>query len=144
LALREDGGLWGWGDNSEGQVGIPGKEFYPTPKKLDPFLEPGEEIEGIGGADDFSWVVTQKGNLYMWGSWFRLGMPEEKEKRKPAKCCYVPTKHPIKVKRPRASIQEQWEEMAFWLFLGRTDPGSPFGQFPVEIIFAFVSVWNRQ
>ncbi len=66
LALKDDGELWGWGNNKEGALGLPidhsapnSNEFFYTPKRL----ESGTTFLAIGAGLKFSSVFTAGGFL---------------------------------------------------------------------------------
>jgi hypothetical protein len=132
LALLEDGSLWGWGENSSGQIGINSRTDAIVPERIPEFLEEGECIKGIGCGIDFSWVVTQKGSLYMWGGERHVGMSPDS---------LVPRKHVFQVALPRISLETLWREVFFWMFLGRADPKSTFCTLPVEVVFEMTNIF---
>jgi alpha-tubulin suppressor-like RCC1 family protein len=65
FALSETGNLYGWGDNSVGQLGI-GKYSKPclTPRHI-PFPAP---IIDLAVAFQHALALTVKGSLYLWGN----------------------------------------------------------------------------
>jgi hypothetical protein len=136
LAIREDGKLWAWGESDCGQVGIASETRFTKPQEIPEFLEEGETIQGIGCGNDFSWVITQKGGLYIWGSLDHVGMDVPGHIRKP-------TKHKMEVALPLFSTDAEWRAVFYWLFLGRLDPKSQFSGLPIEIVYFTTSVLFR-
>ncbi|XP_041354796.1 X-linked retinitis pigmentosa GTPase regulator-like isoform X2 [Gigantopelta aegis] len=63
VALTEDGRVFVWGSNNEGQLGLEDDEGYPTPKELD-F---DENIICIACGYYHTAIVTESGHLYTFG-----------------------------------------------------------------------------
>ncbi len=64
LALRADGTLWAWGDNSFGQLGINNRQVTnPTPTQLGTDL-----YKQVAAGDGHSLGLRATGSLYAWGS----------------------------------------------------------------------------
>jgi alpha-tubulin suppressor-like RCC1 family protein len=65
LALSRDGKLYGWGDNSEGQLGFSGDG---PDKPIHLTLVPGDpRIVAIAAEGDLSAALTSSGTIYAWG-----------------------------------------------------------------------------
>lgn len=62
-AVTDDGGLWVWGENAQGQLGL--KDSYPryAPVKA---MDKAAQVQLCG--DTSVWVLTQDGTLYMTGA----------------------------------------------------------------------------
>ncbi|MGN0106776.1 MAG: RCC1-like domain-containing protein, partial [Hominilimicola sp.] len=70
VALKSDGTVWTWGNNSSGQLGDRTKTNDNTPiQVVDPtglrFLE---DIVDVAAGDGFSMALTSTGQLYIWGA----------------------------------------------------------------------------
>ncbi len=61
-AITEDGSLYMWGNNSEGQVGDRTTKNNPVPTKVL------ENVSSVSLTDYQSGAITEDGSLYMWGS----------------------------------------------------------------------------
>ena len=80
LALRENGTVWAWGDNSYGQLGI-GVKGNPTDSSKTSCLTPMQVVTGeqdssstylediiqISAGPTFAMALDKKGNVYTWG-----------------------------------------------------------------------------
>ena len=80
LALRENGTVWAWGDNSYGQLGI-GVKGNPTDSSKTSCLTPMQVVTGeqdssstylediiqISAGPTFAMALDRKGNVYTWG-----------------------------------------------------------------------------
>jgi hypothetical protein len=132
LALLEDGSLWSWGKNANGELGVNSVSDVFIPARISEFLESGESIIGIGCGLNFSWVVTQKGSLYMWGGSKPVGMDAE---------ILTPKKHGFHVDLPRTALEVEWREVFFWISLGRADDQAFFSGLPVEVVFAMTKIF---
>jgi alpha-tubulin suppressor-like RCC1 family protein len=143
MVLLEDGSVWVWGNNTEGQVGLGNTRSQFGPARLVIPLKVGEgggrgrgEVVGIGCCCDHSFVVTNTGDLWLWGRGIfgTLGNGERTDRSVPRKL------EGLKVKLPRPRSGKWWGEVGLWLFLGREDRGSRFSGMPLEIVFHFVNL----
>lgn len=65
LALTENGELWAWGANGEGQLGIGSREaFVAEPRRV----LSGIEIKDIDASLNYSLAVASDGRVWAWGS----------------------------------------------------------------------------
>lgn len=64
IALREDGTLWGWGDNRAGQVGDDSKGFKATPQQISSATNWSMVAAGISHAA----AINADGLLFCWGN----------------------------------------------------------------------------
>ncbi len=65
MALRNDGTVWGWGDNSDGQVGID-TGFAPV---LQPLQVPGlSNVSAISAGGTHSLALRNDGTVWAWGA----------------------------------------------------------------------------
>ncbi|MCI5604895.1 MAG: hypothetical protein MR413_04525, partial [Clostridia bacterium] len=68
VALKEDGTVWSWGNNTHGQLGdgtLSGKK-YPV-QVVDAAGNPLKDIVMLSAGDDFVFAVAKDGTLYTWG-----------------------------------------------------------------------------
>jgi len=65
LAVTDDGGVWAWGFNEHGQLGMEtGDEWrLATPTRLEGF----EDAVGVAAGADHSFAITADGRLWAWG-----------------------------------------------------------------------------
>ena len=79
LLLKENGDLWVWGDNSQGQLGFADEKFYLQPQKLL------ENVREIAAGDNFSMAIAQDRSLWVWGenSAGQLGLGDKVNRTKP-------------------------------------------------------------
>ncbi|BDR53523.1 hypothetical protein KIM372_14300 [Bombiscardovia nodaiensis] len=66
LALDEDGGAWGWGSNTEGQLGIGNTISQSTPVSIPPPAGASGYVSLSAGASH-SFGITDDGTVYAWG-----------------------------------------------------------------------------
>jgi alpha-tubulin suppressor-like RCC1 family protein len=148
LALTQDGTLVSWGNNDWYQLGtgnnstkqkirnhsiVGGGMVNSHPTRVT-FSFP-ESLAWIGAGMDESMVITKHGRLYTWGANNNLGQGSGDFNAVSRPRLVVG----IKFKLPTAFIEQLWKNSS-WLFLGKRDEDSHFFEFPVEIIFNFVSV----
>jgi alpha-tubulin suppressor-like RCC1 family protein len=134
IALLRDNTLLTWGCNEYNQLGFttePGRPNYHVEPRVLPFSE---KVVAIGCANDHSYVITDTGDLWMWGTNLddRLGVEEERVVSSPK----LITTFKVHVPWDR---EGEWRTIFRWLWLGREE-GAAFSVFPVEVIFHFVGV----
>src|SRR5262249_22666917 len=63
VGIKSDGSLWAWGDNTLGQVGIPGA-YYPAAP-----VEVGAEHDwsSVSASVNYSLAIKSDGTLWSWG-----------------------------------------------------------------------------
>eukprot|EP00698_Gefionella_okellyi_P018347 TRINITY_DN548_c0_g1_i2.p1 TRINITY_DN548_c0_g1~~TRINITY_DN548_c0_g1_i2.p1 ORF type:complete len:360 (+),score=39.26 TRINITY_DN548_c0_g1_i2:74-1153(+) len=74
MALGTNGNIYTWGDNSNGQLGVPA-----GPKSFDPLLVDAlldEQIVDIGAMEKASLALTASGQLYGWGRLVNTHKPQ--------------------------------------------------------------------
>jgi alpha-tubulin suppressor-like RCC1 family protein len=135
LVLLEGGKLLAWGCNGAGQLGICNRnnELSPSPLPLAAELEAlGQTPAVLGCLYDHSFLVTNEGDLYMWGlgESGQLGIGYHQNKKRPQKL-------EIRV-QVGVDKEGEWREVFQWLFLGRLEMESAFFVLPQEVIFYFV------
>jgi hypothetical protein len=99
------------------------------------------EIAGLGCGWGFSWLITRDGSLHLWGSPNRGALsdfPTNGEFCRPSK---VPW---LKVVLPPPLTQETWENVFFWVFMGKLDETSEFSRLPVEVVWHMVTTEYEQ
>ena len=64
LAIKTDGTLWSWGENSSGQLGLGNTTSYSSPKQVGALTSWGT----ISSANAFSASVKTNGTLWIWGN----------------------------------------------------------------------------
>lgn len=69
LALKTDGTLWGWGRNTDGQLGTNNRVHYSSPVQT---VAGGTNWARITGAGSVSAAIKSDGTLWLWG-WGRNG-----------------------------------------------------------------------
>jgi alpha-tubulin suppressor-like RCC1 family protein len=67
LALDENGNVWAWGSNRDGQLGDGSTTDRTAPHKLSSSLFGGEAVKAIAAGGDISVAITENGHLYGWG-----------------------------------------------------------------------------
>jgi alpha-tubulin suppressor-like RCC1 family protein len=142
FALGKDGALFSWGTNANGELGSEGPHIEVTsPKKV---LLPQNitQIAFFGGAANQSFLLSEQGDLYLWGAVFLWGKGVEGELG--TGITSVPTLlQNWKWALPKSYIWAKWNFVVQWLFLGRLDNKSPFHSLHVEIIFNFVTLLQK-
>jgi alpha-tubulin suppressor-like RCC1 family protein len=129
MVLLDDGSLWSWGYNASCQASLNGPEFIYKPRRVDLTGVEGK-LCGIIAGDNFSTLITDSGEFYIFG----LNLHLEGD----------PVKYSeFKVKVPQTSSKILWQRLKF-LFLGNGDENSTFFVFPKEVIFHFVQVMQNE
>ncbi|THF73413.1 RCC1 domain-containing protein [Cohnella fermenti] len=69
IALLEDGTVWAWGANDQGQLGDGSKEdrLYPVQVKSANEEDPLSSIVAVGSGATFSTALTAEGTVWTWG-----------------------------------------------------------------------------
>jgi alpha-tubulin suppressor-like RCC1 family protein len=134
MALMEDNTLFTWGKNDRSELGTGNPEaFGLSPEKVK--YSEKSRISCFGSSVEHSFLLTEHGDLYVWGSG-PLGVGDDASPKK------VPTLLPEwKWELPKGHFWERWDPIFQWLFLGRLDKDSPFQQLHVEILFNFVNLF---
>lgn len=97
LALRKDGSVWGWGDNSLGQLGDGTRTT-----RLEPVQVPGlETIRAVAGGYVHSLALDRSGVVWAWGSnlYGQLGASGASESVRPRR---------VAVPRPVVAVTAGW------------------------------------
>ena len=63
MALKSDGSLWAWGNNSSGQLGLGDTTERDTPTQV----EPGSSWKAVSAGYDFTLAIKSDGSLWAWG-----------------------------------------------------------------------------
>ena len=81
MALKTDGTLWAWGDNSYGQLGLGSTAQKNSPTQVDP----GSTWKAVSCGQDFTLAIKSNGTLWAWGdnSYGQLGLGSTAEKKSP-------------------------------------------------------------
>ena len=66
MAVKSDGTLWGWGDNTWGQVGVSSPATVTTPTQI-PQVATGTYWTDVFAAANHTIAVRNDGTLYVWG-----------------------------------------------------------------------------
>jgi hypothetical protein len=65
LALKNDGTVWAWGRNAEGQLGVGTFDFfYTTPVQVSNL----SDVQAIAAGDRYSLALKNDGTVWAWGS----------------------------------------------------------------------------
>lgn len=70
LVLTKNGGVYSFGDNSDGQCGLKVERSY-TPVLLD---FGSAKMSGVWAGDSHSAMMTYKGDVYAWGDVSKIGL----------------------------------------------------------------------
>jgi alpha-tubulin suppressor-like RCC1 family protein len=134
-ASMQDGSFFSWGENIHGQLG---NGMAGGSEGLQQVVFPPEwksRVAFFGSASDHSFVISEEGDLYLWGSGEngRLGMGPDYRQRE------TPTLLPDwKWELPKSA---HWVKVFRWLFLGKQDTNSPFNLLHIEILFHLVTIY---
>lgn len=82
LALKEDGTVWGWGNNSEGQLGSSAeKGINKTPLQIEGI----SDVKAVFAGDSHVGVIKEDGTVWTWGENFhgQLGNGTREDSSKP-------------------------------------------------------------
>lgn len=133
LLLHSDGSVRGWGENEKNQVSSQNSSEVRTPEVI-PELA-GEKVEVIGAGFWFSWAITCRGKLFLWGSseYGQMGTGSTENNFAPKILPDLEFQTPF--------FFHGWEKMFKWLFLGKKDSSAIFSCFPLEVIFNFISLF---
>jgi alpha-tubulin suppressor-like RCC1 family protein len=87
LVLDENGDVWSWGQNLNGQLGLGHNKKQPTPTKVVLPTPTPTPIIQISAGGDFSAALSKEGELFIWGysSNGELGLGSRSDKNKPQK-----------------------------------------------------------
>lgn len=79
--IQNDGSLWLWGYNKDGQIGNGSNEKAPEPIKIM------EDVIAVSLGEEHSGCVTSDGTLWMWGNneYEQLGTGDTENKNEPVK-----------------------------------------------------------
>jgi hypothetical protein len=162
FALREDGWVEGWGNNTFNQVAGRVEDVLEGVKVFGGDVE-GEEgegegkgegearaeegarrgrkkIVGIGCAWAVSWVITEDRSLYIFGRMASHLLSENyflESGTENGPVCRAP----YKVRLPRSLRKEQaWRAVFGWMFLGGKSEGSVLQNLPEEVIYHLVGL----
>ena len=90
VALKRDGGLWGFGGNRYGQVGFPTPDHSPEDGVNDPVLSPTQvwssfNVVSVSAATEHTVALKSDGSLWAWGgnSWGQLGLGHQNDQAYP-------------------------------------------------------------
>jgi alpha-tubulin suppressor-like RCC1 family protein len=133
MLLLEDDTLQVFGYNAYGQLGLGICEHKGERCTLD---FDGGKIVGIGCLCDTTYVITQGGNLWIWGrgEYGINGMDDFLDKSKPYLFPHFKVMEP---KDPRGF----WRQVGVWLWQGRFAEDSELANLPVEIVYNFVHLF---
>jgi alpha-tubulin suppressor-like RCC1 family protein len=67
-AIKQDGSLWCWGRNSDGQLGDGTNADKNTPVQIMSSGVSSISLGGFGNMDDYTCAIKQDGSLWCWGS----------------------------------------------------------------------------
>jgi hypothetical protein len=121
LALLEDGSLFSWGDNSEGQLG--GDRLGGTPGRVEILDGKKKPVVGFGCAEEKCYAIFEGGEIVFWGRFTKT--PPSLEKNL--------------VHVPFPTSEDSWEKIFRWLFLGKLEKSSEIYILPVEVLFHVTS-----
>lgn len=66
LALTEDGAVWAWGDNYDGQLGN-GDSGFGADSSVPVEVEDLQDVKAIAGGSSFSLALKEDGTVFAWG-----------------------------------------------------------------------------
>lgn len=75
LALTNDGTVWAWGNNDNGQLG--NGSFEPSSVPVKTALE--DEIVDITAGDGYAYALSSEGDIYLWGRYWMMDENEDQE-----------------------------------------------------------------
>ena len=74
MALDEGGQVWGWGDNSYGQLGKKNKKNRKElPKTIDYFIKKDINVVKVSCGFHHNLALDDCGRVYAWGGMLRTG-----------------------------------------------------------------------
>jgi alpha-tubulin suppressor-like RCC1 family protein len=129
MALTSSGSIYIWGNNGNGQLGLPSRYVFspsllPLPSK----------ISSIACGSCHSVAFGIDGEIFLWGMNLTgaLGITGKNN-------IYEPTLLPPTTWKSRTLWQDEiWKNAGKWIFLGRESATSELSRLPVEVIFHFV------
>jgi alpha-tubulin suppressor-like RCC1 family protein len=132
LIRKQDGTVWGWGANNQGQLGENQEvSIVGEPKKITWC----PKISAFGCGICFSYVVDEEGDLYT------VGLINDLRGNFTNELLKIPS---MKFQDPIPEnfnfLREKWTRVYFWVFLGKLSESSLFSHFPVEVIFNLVTL----
>jgi len=67
LAIAENGDLYAWGHNNDGQLGL-GDSCNGTNRNIPHLVAGGHKYKAVAGGNRFTLAITENGDLYAWGT----------------------------------------------------------------------------
>ncbi|CAH1202544.1 hypothetical protein PAECIP111893_01827 [Paenibacillus plantiphilus] len=68
FGIKDDGTLWGWGDNLSGQLGLGPERMNDTQRKLPVLVEGIQEVEEVSAGLEHTISLKQDGTVWAWGN----------------------------------------------------------------------------
>lgn len=65
VALTKDGEIWAWGNGEYGRLGNGASDNFEVPEPVEYFAD--ENIASISAGRDFTFAITEHGEVYSWG-----------------------------------------------------------------------------
>lgn len=117
LAILEDGSLWTWGNNSDGQLGL-GQTSDPVHTPTQITIENDKKVVYISAGSNYSTAILEDGSLWTWGNnlYGMLGDGTRIKKPTPQKITIEEGKKVTKTSTANYCMGAILEDGTFWMW----------------------------
>ena len=127
VALKQDGTVWSWGQNNDGELGLGNTTEYDEPQQI---TEITEKITDVKTGYYHSIALTEKGEVYTWGynGYGQLGNGTSENSTTPVKVTGLKNVAKIDAYKYMTIVSTQNGEVYVW--------GRGYGKTPVKLNFS--------
>ena len=127
VALKQDGTVWSWGQNNDGELGLGNTTEYDEPQQI---TEITEKITDVKTGYYHSIALTEKGEVYTWGynGYGQLGNGTSENSTTPVKVTGLKNVAKIDAYKYMTIVSTQNGEVYVW--------GREYGKTPVKLNFS--------
>ena len=127
VALKQDGTVWSWGQNNDGELGLGNTTEYDEPQQITDITE---KITDVKTGYYHSIALTEKGEVYTWGynGYGQLGNGTSENSTTPVKVTGLKNVAKIDAYKYMTIVSTQNGEVYVW--------GRGYGKTPVKLNFS--------